>query len=960
MNDELLDSLNAPQREAVTHTEGPLLIIAGAGTGKTTVITRRIAWLIREGKAKPEELLALTFTEKAAQEMEERVDQLLPYGYTDTWIMTFHGFAERALREFATHVGLPSDFTVLDETETYLLIRRHFEKFTFEYFKIHGNPARHISDLYRHFSRLKDEGITPERYTEFVTTKGKSAEPDEEKRLLDLARAYEMYERILKEEGVVDFGGLMLELNRLLTERPLAQKQLAERFKYILVDEFQDTNTVQYQIVKRLLVTHRNLTVVGDDDQAIYRFRGASLANLLSFVDEMPEARRIVLIDNYRSKQEILDTAHAFIQANNPHRLEAKLAGDGAISKKLNGIGSGGIVEELVFDGEEDEARGVAEKILAHKIDDPSLSWRDFVILVRANHSAGPFVQALELADIPFRFYGLEGLYTSPVVIDMLCLSRVAVNAFDGQAMARVLAHAAWKLPDEDYMRILHTAAEKGKPIFDVMKQHSALEMTHAGHDAVELILKAQATAAESARKFRPTEAFLSIVHAFEFLKHLNSYPEDVRREAMALLSELYARIKRYDERARQPSLADFITNIADEMDLGDTGSRAPDPEAGPDVVKIMTVHASKGLEFAYVFICHMVDQRFPSQNRQRGIQLPEGLLDEQHKDAMSHLSEERRLLYVAMTRGKRGVYLTRARDYGGERKKKPSRFLIDMGFAQNEPEPKSKKEEDEFKLITRAPREATEKAHVVKKLSFTQIAAFQTCPLQYKYAHILRIPIIGKPTKSFGTSMHNALQDFMAFPFWTDQTQPRPEQSELLALLDEHWVDEWYPSDEKRDEYRTKAKESLKKFYDVTMRELPKPAYLEQEFTVKIGGIPLKGRIDRIDTNGEAFEIIDYKSGKPKSEEEVLKSFDVRRQLALYQLAAEDVLKIPVNKLTLWYLDDNSRVSYEPKPKDVIKIREEIEEVVEGLAHSDFAPRPDFACKYCDFKDICDFAQRG
>ncbi|MEI7741064.1 MAG: ATP-dependent DNA helicase, partial [bacterium] len=908
----------------------------------------------------PEEILALTFTDKASGEMEERVDQLLPYGYTDTWIQTFHAFAERILREFGMHIGLTSDFKVMDETETCLLMRRHFDRFHFDYYKIHGNPTHHISELQNHFSRLKDEGITPERYLEFVAkqTKDLAADHDELLQLQDLARAYEVYERILKDESVLDFGGLMSELYRLLSEKSLAQNEIAAKFKYVLVDEFQDTNTIQYQIVKKLLVGHKNLTVVGDDDQAIYKFRGASLANLLSFVDDMPEARRIVLIDNYRSRQEILDAAHAFIQLNNPHRLEARLSNEGAISKKLKGIENGGRVEELVFDSESDEARGVAEKIVALKTEDPTLSWRDFVILVRANHSAGPFVQSLERAGIPFRFFGLQGLYTSPVVIDMLCLCRVAVSVFDSQALARVLAHAAWKLPDEDYMRLLHLAHEKGKPLFDILKAHKDVELSNEAHVICDEVLRALETAGNAARKLRPTEAFLHTIQAFAFLKHLNSYPEDVRKEGMALLTELYARLKRYDERAHEPSLEHFIQHVKDELDLGDTGSRAPDPESGPDVVKIMTVHASKGLEFAYVFICHLVDQRFPAANRTRGIQVPEGLLNEAHKDAMSHLSEERRLLYVAMTRGKRGVFFTRARDYGGERKKKPSRFLVDLGFAKNEPQFMAK-DDDDMLPKQNAEKETTASPLSLKRLSFTQIAAFGSCPLQYKFAHILHIPIIGKPEKSYGNTLHNVLQEFVGHECFKNDAVAPPSFEEVDALLDKHWIDDWYESDEKRLEYRERARQALKRFHDTSLLIKPKPAFLEQDFTVKIGGVPVKGRIDRIDNCEGGYEIIDYKSGKPKTEDDVKKEWKHRRQLALYLLAAEDVLKIPIKKLTLWYLEDGSRVSFEPKPKDVEKIRGEIETVVEGLRQSDFAPKPGFDCRYCDFRDICEFAER-
>jgi DNA helicase-2/ATP-dependent DNA helicase PcrA len=340
---EILKDLNPEQKKAVTFGQGPFLIIAGAGTGKTTVITKRIAWLILSKKAKPEEILAVTFTEKAAGEMEERVDRLLPMGYLELWISTFHSFGERILKNHALEIGLPDDFKLLNQTEQNLLIRQNFDRFNLDYYRPLGNPTKFISALVKHFSRAKDEEVWPEDYLEYVkelklneeerneVTKLRSYEVtklkeiEEIKRLEEIANAYHVYQQLLLENNALDFGDLINYTLKLFRQRPHILEKYRQQFKYILVDEFQDTNWAQYELIKLLAAPQNNLTVCADDDQSIYKFRGASISNVLCFKKDYPQTKEIVLIKNYRSKQNILDLAYKFIQLNNPNRLEWQL-----------------------------------------------------------------------------------------------------------------------------------------------------------------------------------------------------------------------------------------------------------------------------------------------------------------------------------------------------------------------------------------------------------------------------------------------------------------------------------------------------------------------------------------------------------------------------------------------------------------------------------------------------------
>lgn len=350
--ESILNDLNPEQKQAVTYGDGPFLIIAGAGTGKTTVITRRIAYLILSEKAKPEEILALTFTDKAAGEMEERVDKLLPYGYVDLWISTFHSFCERILRQHALDIGLALNFKLLNQAQQTLLIRQNFDRFDLDYYKPLGNPFKFIQNLVKHFSRAKDELVTPEEYLQHAekikvnqdSTMSGEALDQETARLKEIAEAYHTYQQILLDNSALDFGDLINYTIKLLQTRPNILEKYRQQFKYILVDEFQDTNWAQYELLKLLAIPKNNLTVVADDDQSIYKFRGASYNNVIQFKKDFPSSQAVTLLRNYRSMQNILDLAHQFIQLNNPNRLEAQvcnlnqLGGEKGVKicKKLN------------------------------------------------------------------------------------------------------------------------------------------------------------------------------------------------------------------------------------------------------------------------------------------------------------------------------------------------------------------------------------------------------------------------------------------------------------------------------------------------------------------------------------------------------------------------------------------------------------------------------------------------
>ena len=295
---DLLEGLNESQKQAVTHGGGPLLIVAGAGTGKTTVLTKRYAHLLAQDGVGTENILALTFTEKAATEMEDRVINLLQTGSYDFWISTFHGFCQRVLEAHGLEIGLPNQFRLLTPTDSWLLLKRRFAELPLDHYRPLGNPVKFLRAILQHISRAKDEGVTPEQYLAFAQDAVLDGDSEivegERKRLMELANVYFAYRKMLLEEGSLDFADLIMETLRLFRERPTVLEEYRKQFRYLMVDEFQDTNWAQYELIKLLCGKERNVTVVGDDDQAIYKFRGASLVNILQFRDDFPDRKSVV------------------------------------------------------------------------------------------------------------------------------------------------------------------------------------------------------------------------------------------------------------------------------------------------------------------------------------------------------------------------------------------------------------------------------------------------------------------------------------------------------------------------------------------------------------------------------------------------------------------------------------------------------------------------------------------
>ncbi|MFA7286447.1 MAG: ATP-dependent DNA helicase [Patescibacteria group bacterium] len=983
--EEILADLNDAQKAAVTHPSGPQLVLAGAGTGKTTVITRRLAWLIREGQAKTSEVLALTFTDKAAGELEERLDKLLPYGYTDLWVSTFHAFGQRLLERHGLDIGLPHSFKVLSETEQWLLVRQNLDRFALSYYRPLGNPTKFIHALVRHFSRMKDEGVLPSQYATYAEdlrldsdqvitrrAKRKKSVPDvdEAARLEEVAHAYTVYQTLLREQSALDFGDLILEAVRLLETRPDLLASYRAMFRHVLVDEFQDTNASQYRLVKLLAAPNNNLTVVGDDDQAIYRFRGAAMSNILQFRKEYPTAVTTVLTKNYRSNQTILDAAYAFIQHNNPNRLETTLtATDGAqLSKQLQAARPEiGVIRHRAGQTDRDEQELIIRDIRAFNAG--GSAWGSMAILARSNEVANDFAAALAAAHVPHQSHTARGLYRTPSTVDALSYLKLLDNYHESVCLWRVLLLPCLGMPHVDAVAVSHYSTRKSLSLFEGLQDVRVIpNISKEGLRVGQRVLDLIATHAAMARTRRPSEVFVSAFTDLGYTTAVEKEGDAIARQTFSHLNQFYERIRRWEATQDDPRLREFLEVVRFEADAGETGPLAFDPEIGPDAVQVMTVHAAKGLEFDHVFIVGLVDRRFPAISRPDPVPLPKALLHlTTQETGDSHVEEERRLFYVALTRARHTVTVSSFTDFGGARAKKPSRFLLELGVPLAEPESVAVSPFATGRNDVTTPPPYLFPEPVQEHFSYSALKAFETCPLQYRYAHVLRVPTWGRHTFSFGKSLHATLELFFQdvagrqqkiqaglFTGEKPASVTVPSLSELLKLYEEAWIDEWYPDKKIRNEYYAQGRRMLRAFYARHQASWPNVRAVEQPFTLHLDQFTVRGKIDRIDEVDGGIAIVDYKTGKVPSEKNV-----DRNQLLIYQLAAERLWNERPMQLTFYYLETGETISFRATPGEVATIEDTLRTTIAAVQRGSFPATPSQpVCRQCDFRTICPFSK--
>jgi DNA helicase-2/ATP-dependent DNA helicase PcrA len=962
--DKILEGLNKEQKEAVTHRQGPLLIIAGAGTGKTTVITRRIACLLSEGLAKTNEILALTFTDKAALEMLQRVDILVPYGYTDIWISTFHAFGDRLLRENALVSGLDPDFKVLTRPEAAVFFREHLFEFKLDYYRPLSDPTRFIEALISVFSRAKDEDISPQEYIAYaqdLMLKAKENPADEalqEEALqqMEVATAYAKYQELLAREGLVDFANQFYLALKLLREHPLVLKKYQQQFKYILVDEFQDTNYAQFQMVKLLAQESKNITVVADDDQCIYRWRGAAYSNVLNFIDSFPQAKKVSLIQNYRSTQAILDSAYQLIQNNNPERFEVKAG----INKKLIGLSiKGEPPRHQYFDNNSAESDWVAETI-KEKVKSKKFAYKDFAILVRSNSDALSYLQALNMQNIPWQFSGNQGLYSREEV--KLCINflRVVANHADSLSLYYLGSCEVYTLGLTDLSLCMHYAKRKNIPLYSVFKNLGNIpELSEASEDSrkkINIIL----TDLEKFLKLSRQESTGRLLYSFltetGFLKRLTRNTNLEKETQIQNISRFFNIVRDFGLVAKEDRVMNFVNYLDLLIEAGDDPETA-EADLDTDAVNVLTIHKAKGLEFSIVFMVSLVNAKFPVSHRRQTIELPDALIKEILPTGDFHIQEERRLFYVGMTRAKEELYLTSAIDYGGARMRRISQFIIEaLGEEVKEKEKQKttplqaiERFAQKKEIITLKPSEIPQGE--LLNLSFYQLDDYLTCPLKYKYVHILRVPIMEHHTVIYGRAMHYAVTKYFQFKL----TGKRMEAVDLLNAFKESFNPQGFLDAKHQEERFRIGQEALLRFFNDEEKRDSRPLYIEKGFSFVFEDNKIRGRFDRVDMEQDGAVIIDFKTSQITKQKDADKRTKESMQLSLYALAYQNIFKELPKRVELYFLEAGLIGTDKKDEGDLEKVKQQIKEASVGLRRRIFEARPGYmVCTYCAYNQIC------
>jgi len=940
---KILEGLNQQQKEAVTHKNGPLLIIAGAGTGKTSVITRRIAYIIEQKWAKPSEILALTFTEKAAAEMEERVDKLVPYGYTDMWISTFHAFGDRFLRDHSLDFGLPSNFKVLTATEQAIFMRQHIFAFDLDYFRPKSTPTSHIKALLNHFSRLKDELISPEQYLAWTESQKGDIEDLELDKYLELAKAYQRYQELMLQSGSLDYGDQIYLTHKVLSENKKILAETQKRFKYVLVDEFQDTNYAQNELVKLISGSNGNITVVGDDDQSIYRFRGASISNILKFKEDYKLTKQIVLNQNYRSTQEILDASYKLIQHNNPDRLEIK----NKINKRLISDKKGNKPLLLHCSSLSSEADIVAQTIIKLK-EEHAYQNKDFAILVRANNQASAFIQSLNLYNIPYIFSGSGGLLQKPEIKMAVSFLRCLANPDDNLSFFHLANSEAYGLNPNSLAKYFAKAGHRNRSISEIREEGE--------YDSEILPI------VEDLEKYRmliPTHKAGEILYQFlSDHKLLKSWidSKNVADEIKIFnMATFFERIANFDHVSEDKSVLAFLSALELIIEAGDEQS-VNEIDSDIDAVNILTAHAAKGLEYKTVFVVNMVSDRFPSRNIKDAIPIPKELIKEQISEGDFHIQEERRLFYVAITRAKEHLFITSGDDYGGKRIKKISPFVLEMFDEPNPAKIKHKLSPEQkierFKKVSESQQIALLATKPIKllRLSRQQIDDYYSCPQKYYLAHIIKIPLLENHYLVYGTAIHAALN--LYFSQKMRGVKISPEQ--VIKAYKDAFIGSGFISREHEDQRYKQGVETLTNFINQAQKDPSIPFAVESSFEFSCGEVKVNGRYDLVFKTNDSYEICDFKTSEIKNQKDANSRIKKSTQMQMYALSWYKNNGI-IPKTTLFFIEPSLKAEYQFKPDDIHQTEEMILEVSEGIKKGKFIAKPNSReCGYCAYKDIC------
>ena len=873
--------LGLDQLQAARMTGTPVRVVAGSGTGKTAVIAERYRRLV-EGGASPAQILVMTFTERAANEMRQRIEHLV--ATTAPAVGTFHSIALGWLREDGRAVGVPSGFRILAGADRWILARELMWKLGDAALTGDERPDDLVAPVLQMLERMKQELVPVERLDRWAAT---SEEAERAEMMRACVRLFRAYERASRLERWLDFDDLLLLVVRMFEKNPAILRRYAARFPHVLVDEYQDLNLAQERLVE-LLASGRDPFVVGDDDQSIYRFRGASRASLDRFVTSFPQTHTVTLGLNRRSSRRIVAAAEALISKNSER-----------LAKELRAAAAGPAVE--IWRSGDGALEAAAIACEARHLADGGARLSEIAVLCRTNAMARPIAEALRAAQLPHVVLGGHGFYNRPEVKDMIAMLRVIRDPADLVALARPAA------------AVRQTLLERLAP---------------------------------DARQLDVRDLFFELMEQSGYLA--------LTPDAAPNVSKFAEKIAEFCETSPDRSLSAYMRYL--ELVLLSGEDEEPAESETGDRIQVMTIHQSKGLEFEIVFVPSLVEGRLPQSGRSPRFELPPSVLEPLVRGKEDVIAEERRLLYVAMTRARRRLYLTRADHYEGGRRWRESRFLDEVRAAG----PRAVTEKELPSVAVPAVPAVTSEHHEEVQLSYSAITAYRDCPRQYWYRYVQRLPVVQSAEAVHGVILHEALRHAGELRRQGKELTAR----RLTAIHQEAWKSATFPDERRAPAFKRNGAAELEAYrarggFDAI------PAYLEQPFEVAVeppvsasgssptGGWKLRGIIDRVDPvmgpAGGAWRIIDYKSGRPIARR--------RRdlQVALYALAARAALSLEKVELEVVYLASGESVLVDKVDRLVHEAEAEGTEVAEGIRAGSFEPQPERRrCRLCPYRLAC------
>jgi len=965
--------LNEAQRRAITHGEGPLLVIAGAGTGKTRVITERIRHLLQSDEnLSGENILGLTFTKKAAGEMKARVVKATSERGKAVTLATFHSFCETLLAE------ADPQRVMLDEFDHWILLRRNLRRLHLEKYRRLADPGQFLNDFVEFFSRCQDELVSAEDYQRYAA--GLAARMEAERETLDedtlverletvalqqeLARAYRASEELLREKNRVSFGSLITGAVGLLERDAQLRGALQKKYRYILVDEFQDTNIAQLRLLELLAGPARNILAVGDNDQAIYRFRGASFASFKLFLERFAGWKegqdstpfRVALTENYRSTPNIL-------------RVAMQVIGQNAVSadfpKKILSPNEppGEKIRIVELATPEEEARWVASEL--ERIHGAGRRWKDFAVLYRQHAHRDHLVEELSRRKIPFVITRLS-ILEHPLVRDALAYLRLIAAPYDDIACARVLAAPAWQLRAQDLVRLAEKARKEKKVIYDLLQ----LPQGQLAFDHSQAALGQLVEFVSSQKKTLKRCTAREILGVLTDWLEIRQRAKEHDRKYVKRLAEF---MKEWEPKSETRGLAEFIEYLDYYAQAG--GVVSLEDDAPPDAVQLMTVHAAKGLEFSQVFLLRVNNRAFPATERPRVFEFPVELMKEGAPAEQFHIQEERRLFYVALTRAEERLTITTVT----EKKGKVPVFIEDilmepaikrLDVRQMMPKlPPAEVEQrapDEHREDVQLFPAAAEPAKIFSRiadwaeefhppspepltLSPSALSGYRTCPQRYLFGYLWSLREGPKAAMTFGAVMHTTIKRFV------DQLRKGVKLSfdEVQGIFETEWNSKGFEDQYQEEEYKKDGLEQLRAFHTGMIAELPQAVGQEKAFELPLdNNVIIKGRIDQINALGNEpdVEIVDYKTGRPKKDADAKKDL----QLSLYALAVKEILELNPVRLVFHYLQDNRRQETTRDAKQLDEAQKVVQEAAADIRAGQFRAKRGFVCRNCAYRPIC------